>query len=964
MLYHMSVTYTLYCILVISSIYHVSETCIKHYFMVSCISDMYHVLHCSYMHYLLTCSYLYYGLLFSDLYCVLLFSDLYGAIGFPLKLSRTVVVGKKQDIIRRLLYVLSYFIRCSEVFEAVEEPDQCHLDSLEVQACTQEIMIPSTTREDGSIKSAGSLFMHSSAMSCSNCGSVIENPYRGGRQYDSVTSSPNVDSTSTHGKWTTQKHALRSPPLMQDENYFEFGQKRTLKSPINEENLFDFSAKQGAKKPQTVQEQPVFGVERSKSFVNPAEPDDPQENCLSYQEPWAVGEYSGESKSTSAVENCVQFQESEGSNVEDLCSENDVNVFKSDENDCTLIESNQRIQDYGEDTEARSEPFTLSDNIVSTFQDSEGKSRFRCPLLFTLVEKDEYPEGLTLPSTDSAKHGRDLEIAVNTGETVSFESQNEISVCKIIPTEVNCNGENSSLELSDAILSGRVRSESDITVSQEADAPSIEGHSRESDDIIKEKSATRTQSEGAVTGSSSVIYPTISIPRHHSDSTFLQTNNPLEKTLCTDGKLKYKIRDNLYPDLSSLKQQEGLQTPEDKAEMRFPLPVTATSLREEEKVDAVLVPDQVGNESYVSQSPVLHRVKLRNDKIGATVVPLENQVSSEEKSCEEVKTERVRHVGKQSIGSIHGNMSNSAKTMSRDSGIEDSCERTGDPVKSLCLDSGVYDDFVFKTDETYGAKHSEKMFKFSKKHSMVLRSFSSDSQNSFSEYENVSFPNLEDLDAVKCKKLTGRHALQRLVSEGNTSLFDEYFEEHVGEIPLFGQTSEDAQSEQNTISESVDGERALSEKSGNSESTEGHPVCADQDHLPQEVDKSILFDRISHTPVFESCEPLANSLVSDEFDSEHVRNTRSTLSWDEGMKRRDMYDDICSSVTDSDVTDLEGSLCSECTVKADRSGGLSGRHRRHTYKRQSSIPSTGTPGRTSTPGRTRYVRQETVINYL
>ncbi|RXM30847.1 Folliculin-interacting protein 1 [Acipenser ruthenus] len=43
--------------------------------------------------------------------------DLYGAIGSPVRLSRTVVVGKKQDLVQRLLYFLTYFIRCSELQE-------------------------------------------------------------------------------------------------------------------------------------------------------------------------------------------------------------------------------------------------------------------------------------------------------------------------------------------------------------------------------------------------------------------------------------------------------------------------------------------------------------------------------------------------------------------------------------------------------------------------------------------------------------------------------------------------------------------------------------------------------------------------------------------------------------------------------------------------------------------------------
>ncbi|XP_072302158.1 folliculin-interacting protein 1 isoform X2 [Eucyclogobius newberryi] len=44
--------------------------------------------------------------------------DLYGAIGSPVRLSRTVVVGRRQELVQRLLYVLTYFIRCSELLEA------------------------------------------------------------------------------------------------------------------------------------------------------------------------------------------------------------------------------------------------------------------------------------------------------------------------------------------------------------------------------------------------------------------------------------------------------------------------------------------------------------------------------------------------------------------------------------------------------------------------------------------------------------------------------------------------------------------------------------------------------------------------------------------------------------------------------------------------------------------------------
>ncbi|XP_039631552.1 folliculin-interacting protein 1 isoform X1 [Polypterus senegalus] len=43
--------------------------------------------------------------------------DMYGAIGSPVRLSKTVVIGKRQDLVQRLLHLLTYFIRCSELQE-------------------------------------------------------------------------------------------------------------------------------------------------------------------------------------------------------------------------------------------------------------------------------------------------------------------------------------------------------------------------------------------------------------------------------------------------------------------------------------------------------------------------------------------------------------------------------------------------------------------------------------------------------------------------------------------------------------------------------------------------------------------------------------------------------------------------------------------------------------------------------
>src|SRR4051812_6451906 len=54
------------------------------------------------------------------LYVVTFFRDLYGCIGTPSIMSRTIIVGKDVNTVRRILFVLSYFIRCNEVYERME----------------------------------------------------------------------------------------------------------------------------------------------------------------------------------------------------------------------------------------------------------------------------------------------------------------------------------------------------------------------------------------------------------------------------------------------------------------------------------------------------------------------------------------------------------------------------------------------------------------------------------------------------------------------------------------------------------------------------------------------------------------------------------------------------------------------------------------------------------------------------
>ena len=51
-------------------------------------------------------------------------TDLYGSIGTPSTMGKTVIVGQNQALVNSILYILTYFIRCSEVFENVERLDR------------------------------------------------------------------------------------------------------------------------------------------------------------------------------------------------------------------------------------------------------------------------------------------------------------------------------------------------------------------------------------------------------------------------------------------------------------------------------------------------------------------------------------------------------------------------------------------------------------------------------------------------------------------------------------------------------------------------------------------------------------------------------------------------------------------------------------------------------------------------
>lgn len=57
----------------------------------------------------------------NDFVFAYVFRDLYGMLGFPKRVSRTVISGKKKDLVLKFLFVLTYFIRCNELRQSAEE---------------------------------------------------------------------------------------------------------------------------------------------------------------------------------------------------------------------------------------------------------------------------------------------------------------------------------------------------------------------------------------------------------------------------------------------------------------------------------------------------------------------------------------------------------------------------------------------------------------------------------------------------------------------------------------------------------------------------------------------------------------------------------------------------------------------------------------------------------------------------
>ncbi|KAK2873151.1 hypothetical protein QQF64_017103 [Cirrhinus molitorella] len=118
--------------------------------------------------------------------------DLYGAIGSPVRLSRTVVVGRRQELVQRLLYVLTYFIRCSELLET-------HLlESAEDEAIVMPGSLITTSLRRGEVEESDYVLvtMHKPSQDYLSQGAEAEDGYPS--DDNSLQSSTYMDTEAPH----------------------------------------------------------------------------------------------------------------------------------------------------------------------------------------------------------------------------------------------------------------------------------------------------------------------------------------------------------------------------------------------------------------------------------------------------------------------------------------------------------------------------------------------------------------------------------------------------------------------------------------------------------------------------------------------------------------------------------------------------------------------------------------------
>uniref|UniRef100_A0A8D2DJG4 Folliculin interacting protein 1 n=1 Tax=Sciurus vulgaris TaxID=55149 RepID=A0A8D2DJG4_SCIVU len=158
--------------------------------------------------------------------------DLYGAIGSPVRLARTVVVGKRQDMVQRLLYFLTYFIRCSELQET-------HLlENGEDEAIVMPGTVITTTLEKGEIEESeyvlitmhrnksSLLFKESEETRTSNCNCKYCSHPLLGQNSENVSQQEKEDIPNKELLGISDECRMLSPSDCQEENDVDVKQYR------------------------------------------------------------------------------------------------------------------------------------------------------------------------------------------------------------------------------------------------------------------------------------------------------------------------------------------------------------------------------------------------------------------------------------------------------------------------------------------------------------------------------------------------------------------------------------------------------------------------------------------------------------------------------------------------------------------------------------------------------------------
>lgn len=172
---------------------------------------------------------------FCFVFPLLCLGDLYGSIGSPVRLSRTVVVGRRQELVQRLLYVLTYFIRCSELLETHM------LDSAEDEAIVMPGSLITTSLRKGEVEESDYVLVtvHKPSgdyLSQGAQGQQIEAEDSSYRSGNSLQSSTYTDTEVEHGAGDTPKEDEEDEEDEEDSSESQGSRSSVLQSAHSQVN--------------------------------------------------------------------------------------------------------------------------------------------------------------------------------------------------------------------------------------------------------------------------------------------------------------------------------------------------------------------------------------------------------------------------------------------------------------------------------------------------------------------------------------------------------------------------------------------------------------------------------------------------------------------------------------------------------------------------------------------------------